>query len=309
MAAQERPYVFEHEALYRQITVAKDYEHYLRTLKKGAKEDLPASERKPIKVLQAPLHTRCPYTPEVLETFRTAQQPTQEWLDARTHFLTSSRFGEMTGEHPLHWNTPVDYWRQVTGRVVDPPFTELQQSYTEHGRIGEPLARGVYEHLTGCHVEEEGLRVLDEAPWIYSASSDGLRNGQPEKDGIIEIKCNAVGDARDYVPDHYVAQIMGAMAVYRAPFCDFITYWWRKDVEKRALYATRVYFSEDYWRLLKMRLDYMAWAIVNDLPPTGFRQLKCFYPLPKYRMEEYIFHVGTAAEHSKWVTDKTRGDL
>lgn len=300
LAVTEKPYVFEHEALYQQITKASDYDYYLKTLKKGPKEDLPLSDRKAVKVL-APLHTRCPYLPEEREIFRTAQQPTQAWLDARAYFLTSSRFGEMAGEHPLHWGTPIDYWRQITGRMSEQLFTELQQSYVEHGRQGEPIARRVYEHLTKCRVYDEGLRILEEAPWVYSASSDGLRNNKPETDGIIEIKCNAVGGARDYVPGQYVPQMMGAMAVYKAPYCDFIAYWMRKDMERRALYATRVYFNEEYWRLLKIRLDYMAWAIVNDCPPTGFRHLKCFYPLPECKMEEYIFHVGTAAEHDAYL--------
>lgn len=304
MSGPEKAYVFEHEELYQRITLESDYAHYLKTLKKGPKEDLPLSERKPVKILKAPLHTRCPYTPEALEVFRTAEQPTQEWLDARAHFLTSSRFGEMAGEHPLNWGTPVDYWRQVTGRVPEQPFTELQNSYTQHGRVGEPMARAVYARLSGCTVKEEGLRVLEEAPWIYSASSDGLRNGRPETDGIVEFKCNAVGEPRDYVPAQYVPQIMGAMAVYKAPFCDFSNYWWRPNVETRALYTTRVYFDEEYWRLLKMRLDYVAWALVNDRAPTGFRQLKCFYPLPDYRMQEFIFHVGTAAEHDRWLAKK-----
>jgi len=116
---------------------------------------------------------------------------------------------------------------------------------------------------------------------IYSASPDGLIENDPQNRGIIEIKCNAVNIPRDYVPHQYLAQMMGQMAMYKAPFCDFVNYWARPEIDERFFFCTRIYFDPIYWKHLLIRLDYMAWCISHDKAPTGMGELILSYPLPK----------------------------
>jgi hypothetical protein len=286
--ASSASFRFEHEEFYKEITSYRDYER-LRF------EDIPKSERKPIKQIKQ-LATTCPYTAEALEKFRTMQQPSDEWLAARSEFFTASRFAYMSNDQPNSYGMALDYWREVTGRILPKPIEARQQGYMDHGRLWEPVARGCYERKFGVTVYEEGLRILNEAPWIYSASPDGLINNNPQAEGIIEIKCNAVKPPRDFVPVQYLSQMMGQMAVYKAPFCDFINYWVRAETTKRFFFSTRIAFNAEYWSKLKMRLDYFAWCVCNDVAPTGMGELLLLHPLPKITGQPIAYDVTDAAD-------------
>jgi putative phage-type endonuclease len=285
-------YHFPEEAYFREITVKREYEQLL--LRDKAKE-----VRRSVKTL-IPLCIECPYDARQQNGYRDMKQPSDEWLDARSRFLTSSRFGHIAGHQPGTFGSPLNYWREITGRVDTKPFTEQQLGYMHHGQKYEPVARAKYEEMNHVSCYEEGLRILQEPPWIYSASSDGLTENQPSKFGIIEIKCNAVNLPRMYTPEYYIPQVMGCMAVYNAPFCDFINYWARDEKhEDRFFQCNRIHFNEEYWKALKLRLDYMAWCVANDEAPTGMGEITFKNPLPDLVPVERCFKMSKAIDDDK----------
>jgi hypothetical protein len=231
-----------------------------------------------------------PFTVSYLNYLRQLEQGTEGWRNERNFYLSSSRFGVIAGEHPQAWETPIDFWRDSTGRTYPKVFGPRQQSFMDHGKHYEPIARSVYERLTQCGpLVEEGMRIDLKPPFLYSASPDGVGAGQ-----LIEIKCKAIGALYTTTPEYYLPQIIGAAAIYQKPFSDFVGYWARTNRHERFMICQRVYMDNNYWRLLRLRLDYMAWCCIRDVPPTGMLALKKHYPLPQLRIEDRFFYEGRA---------------
>lgn len=254
-----------------------------------ASTDLPVSERKPKRALK--LCQTCPFNTETLRELSELVQGDEAWRDWRNCFITSSRFGVAAAEHPQSWEKAMDFWRESTGRVPAKIFGEVQQGYLGHGKRYEPVARSVYERLTGCGpLAEEGMRIEMRAPYVYSASPDGVGH-----DRLIEIKCKAVGRAVSAPPYYYLPQIIGAAVIYDKPFSDFVGYWARPNMEERLMYCARVHTDKKYWKSLRLRLDYMAWCVVHDVPPTAAILLKTMYPLPEVRIEDHFYYYGATA--------------
>ena len=227
------------------------------------------------------------FSAKCVDTFSKLPQGSPEWLQARSLFWTSSRFGLMAGKLPRKWDTPERYWREVTGRDPVKPFSEFALRCMAHGTRYEPEARDAYQRLMGySRIVEEGLRCITRAPYIYAASADGLIEGRPHECGIVEIKCKAVGPPRTHVPDYYICQMMGAMRSYDAPFCDFVDYW-RRVGEPPKISVTRVHWSMNYWRMLRIRLDYFSWCVENDYPlrSHALMALTTMFPLPLVHLE------------------------
>lgn len=284
-ASEARTYHFPYEPLFDRISSENAY------WPKWRNTDILAEERRPKRVL-FPSWT-CPFGQRKLEEFRTMEQVSPEWLLIRNRFLSSSRFGVITGEHPQSWEKAIDFWRESTGRTPGKVFGLRQQGYLDHGKHYEPVARRVYERIMDLppgSMREEGLRLEMRPPYLYSASPDGIGKG------LIEIKCKAVGPCVIKPPPYYLAQIVGAAAIYNKPYSDFVGYWARKDNPTRFMYCARVFTDPLYWERLRLRLDYMAWAILHDRPPTGMLLLKNLYPLPELRIEDLFYYQGTAEE-------------
>jgi len=279
---EPRSFLFAHEPLFERITTPHAY------WPKWRNADIPEAERRPKRVL-AP-RWLCPFSAQKLEEFRTMEQASPAWLGARNCFLSSSRFGVIAAEHPQEWERCVDFWRESTGRTPPKVFGPVQQGFLDHGKHFEPIARRTYERVTGTPpMREEGLRVDMHPPYIYSASPDGIGAR-----GLIEIKCKAVGPASTEPPYYYLPQIAGAASIYGKEYSDYVGYWARPRLAERFMYCERVYTDPLYWTLLRLRLDYMAWCIVHDRPPTGMLFLKREYPLPTLRTEALFFYEGTA---------------
>lgn len=275
-------YSFPREAFFERLTQLHSYPG-LYSL-----NDLRGPSRVPKRILRPKWLN--PFTPERIAMLANLQQGSVEWRDARNDFLSSSRFGVIAAEHPQAWETPLEFWRESTGRKPPKVYGPRALGFMAHGIKYEPVARSVYERYTGCGtLREEGTRVEMREPYIYSASPDGVGEGQ-----LIEIKCRAIGSLYPEVPFYYLPQIVGAAVIYDKPFSDFVGYWARSNHIERFMICCRVYVSELYWQRLRMRLDYMAWCIVNDVPPTGMLVLKDMYPLPPLRIEDCFFYEGRA---------------
>lgn len=276
-------YSFPNHVYFERLTQLHAYNHNLYE-----KYDLTGDARIPKRTLRPAW--LCPFEQTYLDKLRDIEQGTEAWRNERNYFLSSSRFGVIAGEHPQAWETPIDFWRESTGRKAPKEFGARQQSFLDHGKKYEPVARSVYERLTGCgSLREEGMRVELKPPYLFSASPDGVSEGQ-----LIEIKCKAVGNLYSEVPEYYLPQIIGAAAIYGKPFSDFVGYWARANSPQRLMICQRVYMNDEYWKRLRLRLNYMAWCCVNDVPPVGMIALKQHSPLPALRIEDRFFYEGRA---------------
>jgi hypothetical protein len=288
------PYRFAQEPLFERIT--QQGGPYPEAC---LKEDRPIDERVAKRVLKA--SWSCPFSDEELEAFRTVEQGSQAWLQMRNLFLSASRFGVISGEHPVIWErgTPLDFWRESTGRLPPQVYGEQAMGFMAHGKHFEPIARSVYDRIMmneergDLPLIEEGLKVENKPPYIYSASPDGVgiytRGNQ-----VIEIKCRAIGGLYKKAPYYYCPQIQGTAAIYEKEFSDFVGYWARRHRPERFMVALRMPLNQEYWERLRMRLNYMAWCIIQDRPPLGMTQLKQMYPLPVLEMEDVFYYEGYA---------------
>lgn len=77
-------------------------------------------------------------------------------------------------------------WEQKSFKYFYP--TAINNSYTKHGLVNEPIARQLYENFIKFKVVECGLIVAHNNPWL-GCSPDGIvfDNLKPIK--VIEIKC------------------------------------------------------------------------------------------------------------------------
>jgi predicted phage-related endonuclease len=122
----------------------------------------------------------------------------------------------------------------------------------EKGIETEPIARAVYEEISGNPVKTAGFITRDEddefADWI-GISPDGLIEG-----GMVEIKCPLMRTHMEYImwnklPSEYRYQVQGQLFVTGYSFCDFISY-----VEDMKPFIIRVYPDAELFSLFEQRL-------------------------------------------------------
>lgn len=277
---REIPFRFAYEPLFERVSSQVAY------LDRYRENDIADDVREPKRKLN--LASQCPFSKETLKELAELVQGDPAWLRWRNSFISSSRFAVAVAEHPQSWEKAIDFWRESTGRLPPKVFGEEQQGFLNHGKHFEPIARSVYERITQCGpLLEEGMRIEMRKPYIYSASPDGVGS-----DRLIEIKCKAKGCAVTEPPYYYLPQIVGAPVIYEKPYSDFVGYWARREMGDRLMFCARVYVDKDYWEKLRMRLDYMAWCMVNDVPATGTMIMRNMYPLPQLRIEPQFYYEG-----------------
>lgn len=149
-------------------------------------------------------------------------QGSPEWQAARLGKATGSRFAEvLAGGRGL---TRKAYATQlaleiITGRPGDSFTSQAMALGTER----EPLARALYEALTGNFVTEVGF--CEHERLSCGVSPDGL----VDDDGGVEIKCPRERTHAEYLslpaePASYTAQIQGCMWVTERQWWDFVSF-------------------------------------------------------------------------------------
>lgn len=182
------------------------------------------------------------------------QQRSAEWMAARLGKITSSRFCDVLtqprskaakerGELSLSARGyMLDLVAEtVTGKTQGPPLTRAMQ----HGIDHEPIARRLYQKVTGRQVQEVGF-IAHPSEALVGCSPDGLIS----YNGGIEIKCPEVarihfGD-RLYGHERHKAQIQGAMWITGRKWWDFVSYHSATDDLGLALYVVRDYRDDEY---------------------------------------------------------------
>src|SRR3990167_4138817 len=137
-----------------------------------------------------------------------ASQGTPEWLALRKNRITMSLVGAILGWSPF--TTPEEAAKIIRGETN----VEVTPAMAQGIKL-EPEARRWYENKHQVHVEEVGLAVCKQYPWL-GASSDGLVG----EEGCVEIKCpqhmyrslldyNSENDGYQHIIRTHYAQMQG----------------------------------------------------------------------------------------------------
>lgn len=226
-------------------------------------------------------------------------QRSEAWLEARKGRLTASNYGAASGCNK--YCSPNELllqllWCTFTGNEA-----------TRYGTENEPIAlQRYYDYLAVTRdkhfsISERGLVICVEHPWLAVSPDgvvtvDGYEDCNVDKlwplpttiseallnvthDYLLEIKCPA--RKRFYpgrIPEYYLAQTIGQMAVMDAPYLDFIVF-----IPKETQ-VTRICFNKDLWQHL-----------FNELKQFYFGQL-----LPRLVLKD----LGVLVENSLESSDK-----
>jgi len=181
---------------------------------------------------------------------RELKQGGAEWHLARAGMLTGSNFAAAIGLNP--YQSRQKLYRMLIGE--DPPFEGNEM--TDWGVAHEDDAIYSYEAHTGVFVEKTGFWVYDDPSWL-GASPDGLVGDS----GLIECKCKFSQELWDHVPDHYMAQIQGQLAITGRDWCDFVS--WTPE----GIAIFRVNASSAYWEEMLVLLEKFWDDLTNRHPP------------------------------------------
>lgn len=173
----------------------------------------------------------------------TAEQGTDEWIEARRGMVTASVVGQLITPKTVKPAANADQ-RAVIAELAAERIT----GWVHDGYVGgdmlrgwedEPRARDLYaEHY--APVTECGLMVRDLGGARLGYSPDGLVGD----DGLIEVKSklpkkHVAAVLADAVPIEYMAQIQCGLLVSGRAWCDYISY-----SGGLALWVKRVYPDE-----------------------------------------------------------------
>lgn len=175
------------------------------------------------------------------------QQGTDEWFEAKLGVVSTSNFSKVLnkGEGRKLYMRKLAAER-LTGITQVPYSNDNMRA----GQDLEPSARGYYELLHDCTVEEVGFIKRDE--WT-GTSPDGLVGA----DGLIEIKCvipstHIENILRAKMPTCYNPQVQGQLWVTGRKWCDWISYC--PDMAHRPYYSVKVLRDKEYIKELAIKV-------------------------------------------------------
>lgn len=134
------------------------------------------------------------------------KQLSDEWFDIRRNMLTASQTMEYIRKTP-----------SVIKQKQNKESNSFTSSATSWGNMFEPVAKQLYCNMNKIHLLDIGFMVHNKLDF-YGASPDGVTpNGT-----LVEFKCPISRPIiKDKIPDKYMAQIQGQMAVCELSECDY----------------------------------------------------------------------------------------
>jgi putative phage-type endonuclease len=191
--------------------------------------------------------------------------------------LTASVFASAIG---IGYDSRQKLWRQLTGR--EERFAG--NTATAWGHENEKHAILAYEVLSGEIVEacgdKQGFVIHPEHDWL-GCTPDGYVTTS-EGEIVIEAKCPASMQLYGKVPDHYMPQVQGQMAITERNLAHFIC-WTPEAVE-----VYEVPRNEEYWKMCFEFLNDFWQCVQNDVEPS--KRKKPTLPQVNY---ERIYHAAT----------------
>jgi putative phage-type endonuclease len=179
--------------------------------------------------------------------------------------LTASVFANAIG---IGYDSRQKLWRQLTGR--EERFQG--NAATQWGSDNEVLAICLYEIVTGEIVEsagdKQGFVIHPEHDWL-GCTPDGYAG-----DIVIEAKCPASMNLYGKVPDHYMPQVQGQMAITGKNKAHFMC-WTPQEFEIYEVPA-----SPEYWQQCFELLSDFWQCVQEDKEPS--KRKKPTLPQVKY---------------------------
>ena len=180
-------------------------------------------------------------------------QGSEAWFAARRGALGASGINDALATTKIGGEAATR--RNLRAKLIAERMTGISgEGYTntamQWGIDYEPIARAIYENLTGNDVEQVGF-ILHPEIKLTGASPDGL----VLHNGLIEIKCPNTSTHIDYLlggnaPAQYQHQMLWQMECTGREWCDFVSYDPRMP-EELQLFVVR--FNRDADRLNTMR--------------------------------------------------------
>lgn len=173
---------------------------------------------------------------QLIEPQENDQQRTEEWYKQRLGRFSCSQFYRLMTEPRLKADKEAGNLsdgamtyvyecvaERLTGKRAKDEFTS---KYTEHGIDNEPVAKGIYNAVFNCTIED--------SPYIeYGVNGGGSPDGLIAKDGVIEIKCpytitshlqHKLIDLIDVGKSEYYWQCLGYLLITGRTWIDFVSY-------------------------------------------------------------------------------------
>ena len=142
------------------------------------------------------------------------KQRTKEWFDARENRLTASDLHDAIQEKKVS-----DMIAKKKAKITKDNTNYNSIKALKWGTMFEPMASRIYSEVNGnVNIYEFGL-ICDPQNEHFGASPDGIN----ELGIMIEIKCPYSRKIVDgYIPEKYLMQIQGQLAVCNLNECDYI---------------------------------------------------------------------------------------
>lgn len=175
-----------------------------------------------------------------------APQGTPEWFAERCGFATASRFKDIlakikSGEAASRRNYKA---ATVAERLTGKPAETFTNAAMQWGTDNEPIARMMYEALTGAVVQEVGF-IRHPTIEFCGASPDGLVGDS----GMVEIKCpntaTHIETLLSGMDAGHIPQVQGQMWVCRRQWVDFVSFDPRMP-ERMQLHVQRIERNDEY---------------------------------------------------------------
>lgn len=153
------------------------------------------------------------------------EQGSDEWRDIRRGKASASRAADLLatvryGEAAAYRNYKTELAiERITGKSPERYVTRQM----EYGTDTEPVARLMYQLVTGNMVKKSGIYVIE------GKNACASLDGEVGDDGVIEIKCRELANhveslALGKVPDMYYKQIQFQLWVTHRQWGDYVSY-------------------------------------------------------------------------------------
>lgn len=182
----------------------------------------------------------------------THEQGSDDWIQSRLGIVTMSEMAALIvkGKDPSGFGAgALTYMNQLIGeRLTGEPADAFQgNAHTQRGHELEPMARELYEEVTGNAADEVGI-ILNHG---VGYSPDGLIG----ESGAIEIKTKLPKYQVEVllsgeIPKEHLAQCHGGLWVSGREWIDFVSYW-----PGMPLFVKRAYRDEAFIKIIADRVD------------------------------------------------------
>jgi len=178
-------------------------------------------------------------------------QHSEAWHEIRCGRVTGTRFKALVAKETT--DTYKDLLTNIACEIITHRAEETySNALMEKALELEPVAREVYEDITGNIVKTAGFITRDEddefEEWI-GISPDGMI-----EDGLLEIKCPLMRTHMEYImanklPAEYRYQVQGQLFVSGLKFCDFMSF-----AEGMKPFIIRVYPEPELFAIFEQQL-------------------------------------------------------